>query len=109
MNDYMTALHKRFFREPDCTKLKENVERIRVELRDCLEKPERRKLLQLVDAQNLLRESSSLASFIAGFKLAWGIAKELEAGGLYSFQKDEERQACEIIEREVNPHVKETG
>ena len=34
--------------------------------------------MQLVDAQTLLREETSLASFIAGFKLAWGIAKELE-------------------------------
>ncbi len=109
MNDYMTALHERFFREPDHTELEADVERIRLELQDCLAKPERRKLLQLVDKQNLLRESTSLASFIAGFKLAWGITKELEAGGLYSFQKDEERRACEIIEREVNPHGKETG
>ncbi len=108
MNDYMTALHKQFFQEPDSTELKENVERIRLELRDRLEKPERRKLLQLIDAQTLLQERTSLTSFIAGFKLAWGIAKELEAGGLYSFQKDEERQACEIVEREVNPHGKET-
>ena len=31
-----------------------------------------------VDVQNLLREKLSLASFIAGFKLAQEIAKELE-------------------------------
>ena len=37
-----------------------------------------------------------------GFKLAWGIARELEADGLYSFQKEEEQRACEIMEREVN-------
>jgi hypothetical protein len=43
--------------------------------------------MQLVDAQNLLREKISLASFIAGFKLAQEIAKELE----------------------VTPHGKETG
>ncbi len=109
MNDYMKALHKRFFRGPDCTELEEDAERIRLELRDCLKKPERRKLLQLLDTQNLLRESTSLASFTAGFKLAWGIATELEAGGLYSFQKEEERRACEIIEREMNQYGKETG
>ena len=59
----------------------------RQEVRDCLGQPERRKLMQLVDAQNLLREKISLASFIAGFKLAQEIAKELE----------------------VTPHGKETG
>ncbi len=104
MNDYMTALHERFFREPDHTELETDIERIRLELQNCLAKLERHKLLQLVDKQNLLRESTSLA----GFKLAWGITKELEASGLYSFQKDEERQACEIIEREVKPNGKET-
>ncbi len=36
MNDYMKALHKRFFRGPDCIELEEDVERIRLELRDCL-------------------------------------------------------------------------
>ncbi|MGN8897622.1 hypothetical protein [Flavonifractor sp. HCP28S3_F3] len=34
--------------------------------------------MQLVDAENPLREKLSLASFIAGFKLAQEIAKELE-------------------------------
>ena len=32
--------------------------------------------------QNLLKEEISLASFTAGFKLAWGLSKELEADGL---------------------------
>jgi len=109
MNDYMTALHQRFFREPDFTELEEDIEKTRQEVRNCLDKMERRKLMHLVDTQNLLREETSLASFTAGFKLAWGIAKELGADGLYSFRKDEERRACEVIEREVNPHGKETG
>ena len=102
MNDYMTALHQRFCREPDFSELEEEIEQTRQEVRDCLDKLQRRRLMHLVDTQNLLREETSLASFIAGFKLAWGIARELEADGLYSFQKEEERRACEIVEREVN-------
>ena len=58
--------------------LEEEIEQTRQEVRDYLGQPERRKLMQLVDAQNLLREKISLASFIAGFKLAQEIAKELE-------------------------------
>ena len=85
MNDYMTALYQRFFLEPDFTELEAEIEQARQELRNCLDKLQRRKLMQLVDAQSLLREKTSLASFTAGFKLAWGIAKELEADGLYSF------------------------
>ena len=71
-------------------------------MRDCLDKMQRRRLMHLVDAQNLLREETSLASFTAGFKLAWGIAKELEADGLYSFSKEEEQRARESADREVN-------
>ena len=102
MNDYMTALHQRFDREPDFSELEEEIEQTHQEVRDCLDKMQRRRLMHLVDTQNLLREETSLASFTAGFKLAWGIARELEADGLYSFQKEEEQRACEIMEREVN-------
>ena len=102
MNDYMTALHQRFYREPDFSELEEEIEQTHQGVRDCLDKMQRRRLMHLVDTQNLLREETSLASFTAGFKLAWGIARELEADGLYSFQKEEEQRACEIMEREVN-------
>ena len=109
MYHYMAALHQRFFQAPDFTQLEEEIEQARQEVRDCLGQPERRKLMQLVDAQNLLREKTSLASFIAGFKLAWGIAKELEADGLYSFDYEEEQRAFKAAEQEVTPHGKETG
>ena len=94
MNDYMQALHQRFFQEPECADVWEEIEALRQELRETLQKPERRKLLRLVDAQNLLREETSLASFMAGFKLAWGLAQELEADGLYSFEDKEADRVC---------------
>lgn len=34
----MTALHQRFFREPDVTELEEEIEQTRQEVRDCLDK-----------------------------------------------------------------------
>ena len=109
MYHYMAALYKWFFQVPDFTELEEEIEQTRQEVRDYLGQPERRKLMQLVDAQNLLREKTSLASFIAGFKLAWGIAKELEADGLYSFDHEEEQRAYKAVEQEVTPRGKETG
>ena len=109
MNDYMTALYQRFFLEPDFTELEAEIEQARQELRNCLDKLQRRKLMQLVDAQSLLREKTSMAGFIAGFKLAWGIAKELEADGLYSFDYEQEQRACKAAEQEVTPRGKETG
>ena len=92
MNDYMQALHQRFFREPKCADVREEIEDLRQELRETLQKPER---------QNLLREEISLASFMAGFKLAWGLAQELEADGLYSFGDEEEERALRRTEQDA--------
>ena len=56
--------------------------------------------LHLVDSQNLLKEEISLASFTAGFKLAWGLSKELEADGLYSFDEEETERVYRRMEQE---------
>ena len=72
MYDYMKALQKRFDRQ-------EHSE---------------------LDAQNTLLVESKLMSFTAGFKLAWGMAKELEADGLYSFEREEEEHICHPAEQE---------
>ena len=40
-------------------------------------------------------------SFTAGFKLAWGMAKELETDGLYSFDQEEEKHICYPAEQSV--------
>ncbi len=98
MNDYMKALHQRFFQEPDCGEPEEEIEQIRLELREYLEKPERHKLLRLVDTQGILQEKISLASFTSGFKLAWGIANELSADGVYSFEQEETERICRELE-----------
>jgi hypothetical protein len=100
MNDYMRALHQQFYREPDFRELEEDIENTRQEVRDCLDKLQRRRLMHLVDTQNLLREETSLASFTAGFKLAWGLSKELEADGLYSFDEEETDRACRQMGKE---------
>ena len=47
MYDYMAALHQQFFRGPDFSGLEKDIEQTRQEVRDCLSKEERRKLLQL--------------------------------------------------------------
>ena len=100
MNDYMRALHQRFFREPDVSELEADIENTRQEVRDCLDKMQRRRLMHLVDTQNLLKEQISQASFTAGFKLAWGLSKELEADGLYSFDEEETDRTCRQMREE---------
>ena len=63
MNDYMRGLHQRFYCEPDFGELEEDVENTRREVWDCLDKLQRRRLMHLVDTQNLLRKETSQASF----------------------------------------------
>ena len=53
---------------------------------------DKRKLLLIVDSMDAIRDEVSLASFMAGFKLAWGISRELETDGLYSFDEEEMTQ-----------------
>ena len=53
--------------------------------------------MKLADLENELQDEISLESFLSGFKLALGIAAELAPS--YSFDDDEERQACEALRR----------
>ena len=99
MYDYMKALQKRFDRQPH-PELYAQVEYAQVELRRDMDAAGRKKLLRLLDAQNALLTESTLMSFTAGFKLAWGMAKELEADGLYSFEREEEDHICHPAEQE---------
>ena len=79
--------------------LAEQVEYAQEELRRDMDAAGRRKMLRLLDAQNALLAESKLMSFTAGFKLAWGMAKELEADGFYSFEREEEEHICRPAEQ----------
>ena len=99
MYDYMKALQKHFDRQ-EHSELDEQVKSAQEELRRDMDAAGRKKLLRLLDAQNTLLVESKLMSFTAGFKLAWGMAKELEADGLYSFEREEEERICHLAEQE---------
>ena len=99
MYDYMKALQKRFDRQVH-NETDTEVEYAQEELRRDMDAAGRRKLLRLLDAQNTLLVEATLMSFTAGFKLAWGMAKELEADGLYSFEREEEEHICHSAEQE---------
>ena len=99
MYDYMKALQKRFDRQ-EHSDLDKQVKCAHEELRRDMDAVWRRKLLRMIDTQNSLLAESTLMSFTAGFKLAWGMAKELEADGLYSFEKEEEDHICHPAEQE---------
>ena len=92
MHDYMKALHARFCREPELQKVRAELEQAYREIKARLGQQDQETLLQLAELENELREETSLTSFIAGFQLGMGIARELEP---YSFEDEEERQATE--------------
>ena len=90
MNDYMQALHRRFFKEPELKELREEIEDLRLSLKAGMSRDSREQLLKLIDLGIELRDEISLASFKAGFQLALGIVTELKP---FSFDEDEEQRA----------------
>ena len=102
MYDYMKALHARFCREPDLQEVRAELDGSYREIKARLGQQDQETLLQLADLENELREETSLTSFIAGFQLGMGIARELEP---YSFEDEEEKQAIERVKAR-HLHVK---
>lgn len=100
MYDYMKSLHRQFFREPECSELRREIEQTRQVLRDGMDKESRRRLLYLTDCQSALREEVSLQSFLAGYRLASGIYGELLHEPLHSFDREEEKRSEEIYQIE---------
>ena len=100
MYDYMQALKQRFFRKPRCEELRQTVDITCKELFTRMGDEDKRKLLLIVDSMDAIRDEVSLASFMAGFKLAWGISRELETDGLYSYDEEEMTQPWQRSQEE---------
>ena len=92
MYEYIRGLQQQFFKEPDFPELRQELHKLHREMTENKPKDERRKLLKLVDLEAELRDEISLASFAAGFRLAWGIIAELNTEPPYSFAEEEERR-----------------
>ena len=97
MYNYMRALHQRFFHEAENDDLRSFADAAPKKLLGKLEKPDRIILLRLLDDLSRWKNEVSLESFIAGFQLAAGIAKELETAGLYSFNDEETERICKEL------------
>ena len=93
MYDYMQALQARFATETFCVEQQAEVVRLHRKLEKRLDCRNQIRLLELVDAEARLQDDVSLESFIAGFRVACGIAHELGATELpYSFRRAEEER-----------------
>ena len=74
----LRALYDCFYTRPRFDEQENEVEECHKALIAALEKPERKLVLRIIDAQNLIIELTSLDSFIAGFELAWRLSIELQ-------------------------------
>ena len=97
MLDYMQALRERFVGECDRER-RQAIHNLRKEISQGIRKEYRRKLLRLVDLEAALQEEYALENFLAGFKLAWGLSREL--GEPYDHRKDMERRTIEQLRKE---------
>ena len=77
MNKLLKDLYDCFYISPELSAQKQEVEECHQALVDVLEKPERRLVLQIIDAKDRIVEDTSIDSFISGFELAWRLFAEL--------------------------------
>ena len=77
MNKLLKDLYDCFYIPPELSAQKQEVEECHQALVDVLEKPERRLVLQIIDAKDRIVEDTSIDSFISGIELAWRLFAEL--------------------------------
>ena len=77
MESILNELYHHFYRPLELSELKQEVEECREKLAETLDKPERKVLLQLMDAQDAAVDELSADSFICGFKLGLQLSWEM--------------------------------
>ena len=93
MYDYTQALQQQFTNKAQYAKDRGALDTIHSRLAMQLDHEQRDLLLDLLDCEDKLREKIALDNFIAGFRLATGIAHELSMEPSYSFDSEEVSQA----------------
>lgn len=76
-NKLLKELYDCFYAPPELPAQKREIEECHQALIEALEKPERRLVLQIIDAKDRIVEDTSIDSFISGFELAWKLFMEL--------------------------------
>ena len=77
MNETLRLLYDRFYIPLPMAESEQEVETCHRKLIERLDKPERKLVLRIIDAQGLIAEEHSVVSFLCGFQLAWELAYEL--------------------------------
>ena len=91
MKTLLKDLYDCFYAPPEFSEQKQEVEECHQTLIKVLEKPERRLVLRIMDAQGLMAEERSIDSFISGFELAWQLSMELN-----QYEKERSVSRCTV-------------
>ena len=97
MNETLRLLYDKFYTPLPMVESEQEVEICHRQLIERLDKPERKLVLQIIGAQNLMIVQRSVDSFICGFRLAWELANELnhfEPNRHPSPEEETEMDAC---------------
>ncbi len=81
-------LYDCFYTPPELPAQKQEIDECHQALSEVLGKPERRLVLQIIDAKDRIAEDTSIDSFISGFVLAWKLFMEL------NYYEDERSVSC---------------
>lgn len=73
----LKELYDCFYVPPEFPTQKRKIDECHRALSEVLGKPERRLVLQIIDAKDRIAEDISIDSFISGFALAWKLSTEL--------------------------------
>ena len=77
MNETLRLLYDKFYTPLPMVESEQEVEVCHRQLIERLDKPERKLVLQIIDAKDRIAEDTSIVSFISGFELAWKLSAEL--------------------------------
>ena len=77
MNNTLKLLYDRFYTPLPMEEAEQEIETCHQQLIERLEKPERRLVLRIMDAQGLIAEERYVDSFLCRFQLAWELAYAL--------------------------------
>ena len=89
MKTLLKDMYDYFYTPPEFSEQKQEVEECHQTLIQVLEKPERRLVLQIIDAKDRIVEDTSIDSFISGFELAWRLSMELN-----QYEKERSVSCC---------------
>ncbi len=105
-NKLLEALYDCFYTVPEFSEQRQEIKESHQALIEVLDKPERRLVLQIIDAKDRIAEDISIDSFISGFRLAWQLSIEVnnyaaersascqtveELGARFTFRKSGEK------------------